>query len=807
MVAWPAGHRIEDYQFVVYNKAATWLGDLVDVHKPRGKRAVWGQMGCSLTFSLERHDPWASVLNEKEDHLLQVFRDEEQVFAGFQVKMDRPDDLTTEESYLQFEFLPMSRIMGWRKAIPISGSALSVTDKVDDGFKWLAERSLGSSAGDTPDGDSRVLSFFTIAPDKGQYPSTVTLSPTGQNMYEYMQQWGQRYDVDFDVYWNNEGELVFETWYPRRGIDSTEDNTEDNPEIIFTDKSGNIVKQKYGWDVQDLITVAYGSEMDASTTAESSVTGSWLMREGGVDSNDTDEREVLLESQRPRIFCTLEEFRETKDKQWIHNFDAGTLITWKSNRLGYGPHDAIIASVEWEIDDAGFEHLKLELGDTEPDITDKMRGGGRGKDDPSYTAPPHTDNIGDDIQPRAGTNVTGTSTDLAAADHQHKSILAGDTPTNVSPDADGLITIEGDGSTVSVTEDAPSNKLVLAARPGGICLWLYNSESGYYYTRYAAEAHDVNVIIGKDAIPAQKLHVFGWTRLEGDIHSEIGNEKSVAVWQTIAANSLSIRPGQSETVHINQNGTYIMNSRHLKMFTGAGYDEGDATFIVRGGSGDTFIGVNGAEGLTVAGATGHSIWKPAAEMTWETHVYRMPTAAPVGCNYLRTPSGGSSPWQLEWSTPIYVQDAEPSDTCPHIWIDTDETPDHALWSRNGGGAYLYPTTAGDSVYVKDAGNVTKFSVAGSDGDTMWAAGALLTLEGTIYRAPTDAPAATEVLTAKAVNGTVELEWAAGGGAPGGNNTEIQYNNAGAFGGVGGFIYDAAGHTVEFHALSLEVHDA
>lgn len=45
------------------------------------------------------------------------------------------------------------------------------------------------------------------------------------------------------------------------------------------------------------------------------------------------------------------------------------------------------------------------------------------------------------------------------------------------------------------------------------------------------------------------------------------------------------------------------------------------------------------------------------------------------------------------------------------------------------------------------------------------------------------------------NGTGTLSWAAVGGTPGGSNTQVQFNNSGAFGGVSGFTYDSATSTL------------
>jgi hypothetical protein len=56
-----------------------------------------------------------------------------------------------------------------------------------------------------------------------------------------------------------------------------------------------------------------------------------------------------------------------------------------------------------------------------------------------------------------------------------------------------------------------------------------------------------------------------------------------------------------------------------------------------------------------------------------------------------------------------------------------------------------------------------------------------------YTLPTAVPAANGYALTSTTGGT--MSWAAAGGSPGGSTTQVQYNNAGAFGGISGFTTD------------------
>ena len=129
-------HRWEDYVVEIRNKANAILGTLGTTYKFSGQTRMYGDFGCALTFSLERSDPWASVLGDGELHFIKVWRSGVRIWSGYQVKLERNDDQDAELNYIDFSFLPLSRLLSWRAGLPVAGTTLASSGlKCDDAIK------------------------------------------------------------------------------------------------------------------------------------------------------------------------------------------------------------------------------------------------------------------------------------------------------------------------------------------------------------------------------------------------------------------------------------------------------------------------------------------------------------------------------------------------------------------------------------------------------------------------------------------------------------------------------------------------
>ena len=378
------GHRIEDYQFNLLDVSYNWLGQITGVHKAKGKRTVYGQYKGYCTFSLPLDNKWAKVLKEDEVHFLQVLRDGTAVFEGYQVVLKRTDDGADTKQWAEFSFVPLARLLYWRFGKVITGSALSVSAKVDDAMKWVVERTAGPTA--PVSGTSSTVRAYTglsVAANKTEHPTTITYDATLRNIYESLQWYGTAYSVDWDVYFTAALAMVFETWYPRRGADKTEDTA---APIIWTDDVVGISGQDYGWDSSDQVTLVHDAVMAADVVAAAGVRSKWLVKELVIGTADTTEMQVVLNDKALRTWYLLRNFRESQDNQWGTHWVVGDLITWKSNRMAYGPHDDLISEVEWTIDEDGWETLIPTLGEPELKTEDRLRGGGTGRNIIPYVA-------------------------------------------------------------------------------------------------------------------------------------------------------------------------------------------------------------------------------------------------------------------------------------------------------------------------------------------------------------------------------------------------------------------------------------
>ena len=509
-VLW-SGHRWEDCQVRIIDSGWNQIGMLGTTYKLRGVRSLYGQFKGELTLSLDRRDPWASVLLEHQVHFIQVLRDGHPAFEGFQIKLDREDTIADAERWIEFAFLPLAFMLHWRIGYNEDDKTFNLVGlSLDDAFKRIVRRTIGPGAGFTQSGLNRVVSFFSVQADVGAGPIR-DIDATAQNVYEIIQQYASAWQVDWDIVFDANFHPQFQTYFPRRGFDRTETGPgPDSARCIFSDDQGNFVKQSYGQDTSDLKNVMLNGTATWDAPASAALQRDWLLREGIADTLVHDEVRTALYNAGLKEWYKLEQFVEQQDKQWQQHFCVGDCVTWTSNRLGYGPHDDIVCMMEFEIDEAGFEHLTPTFGKPEPDIRDNLRGGGRGKARPGYTAP--------------------TIWHIFA-----------DNATNLDPNAANAIgVVAGGGGTVTCIEDVANNQVEIEAVLGAACLWVRdNLDSGVgvtpgLHTGVAAEP----VMIGADQANltglawvgtsgGTKLDVRGLLRVVRGVYC---NEASLALW-------------------------------------------------------------------------------------------------------------------------------------------------------------------------------------------------------------------------------------------------------------------------------------
>ena len=797
MVDWPKGFHQDDHQFSIFDKDFAWLGDLSTVHNPAGTYTLYGQFGGKCSFELSLDDPWAAVLNEQEQHFLKVSCEGDVLFNGIQVKLEREDDVTKEAGFAKFQFIPLAFLASWRTCEPIPpAEELEINGvKADDAFKWIVERTLGATAPNTPTtGLALAVTNFVVAADKTEHPDNVTFNPTGMNLYEWMQRWAVNYSVDWDIFLNDANDYPeFETWYPRRGLDRSEGNGV-NFDATFNDEKGDITRTSYGMDSSAAHTVIIAADGSKDVAADAPTRAAWLLRAIRLPNNDQTTMEVALVDQRPKIWVKMEKFVETRTCYWKPGgvaadptFSVGDLITWRSLRQSFGPYDETISQIDWSFNKAGFRELVLTFGDPEPDITDQMRGGGAGADDPGYTNP------------------------ISTTWHVY-----GDTPTDVYADPTGGIGLLG-GTGVSVVEDAANNWLTINS------VW-DRDIVGTPYLFPATAGDDLKILTGG---AATAFHVAGatgntlwipgatWT-IEGDEYTLpvdypvasgmglVSTDAGVLSWVALlgAHDVLSATHGDTLASAVSQ-GSLIIGNATPKW---AELDIGAAgTFLSSDGASISWAApVVGLWSRNVAGT-------PYLYPTTDGDEVKLYTVAPALSIHLQATDGKS--WFLDdmflgasagaASTRLHVKDdggagaratfdngAQTAEfgigatgiafintlgalsislqvnttEIVHIWgAATHVTIQEGakLAGRVGNAAsretWSIDATSGDLTLFTAAPAVA-FSVAGTTGDTLWIAGATWTIEGDEYTLPTDFPATTGMALVGTDAGV--LSWAA-----------------------------------------------
>jgi len=382
MVNWPAGHLWEDTQLELLGADRKSLGILENASKLRYKIQLFGQ--GEFSFSLHEQDAFAESLKtamgapDPVRRYIRVLRDGVQRFCGRIEHMERrytADGHRTE--YINVAGRALAWMLHDRYGLPIApAEELTTEQKLDDAFNWTVNRTHGSLAPLSVNGRTRVVTGFSAAADVAAYPDDVALNSTKQNIFDLFQRRGAALNVDFDVTFVASGDAydtLFTPYYPRRGEDRTESNTDDNDPIVINDAGDNVTEADINIDLLDTqtsrIDIRNKSEV-TDTTAETN-----LGRIEGVSSHAgpdfiTDE----LHERRPMI-SYVQNFKETEWLQFFTHFNVGDKITYENQYFQYAAVDTDIAEATVYFDDSKVEHIELVFGDPVPKFTDKLKGG------------------------------------------------------------------------------------------------------------------------------------------------------------------------------------------------------------------------------------------------------------------------------------------------------------------------------------------------------------------------------------------------------------------------------------------------
>lgn len=341
-----------------------------------------------FSFALNVGSPHAVLIQQKERHYISLYWRGAHLFDGIVEKVHHKWESARKLADDEIEVTGrcLGDVLRKRYAIRLdANNDIIYTGCVDDGFKWVADHCMGLNAYPGPALKSRIWTDFVCAADKSEYPDPAKLiEPNNQNLLEYLQQWGYHYSVDFDVFFNSDMEFEFETWYPRRGVDRTETGHGVNDPCIFNDATlENVKDYEYFWDDYDAKNAIMDTDVSTEVTDDAMI-AEWGRAELITENSAEDTLEVALTKNRLKCGWQMG-FKESQDCEFVTDFRVGDLVTVNSVRFAAGTEDLAIDEVEATFDAKGWAHLVIVFGDPEPNLFDKMKGGGSGRFRPDHS--------------------------------------------------------------------------------------------------------------------------------------------------------------------------------------------------------------------------------------------------------------------------------------------------------------------------------------------------------------------------------------------------------------------------------------
>lgn len=291
----------------------------------------------------------------------------------------------------------------------------------DDILKQLIrEQVVPGLALPMPNGTERGLARWTVAANKTEHPAwDTTLFARGEYVAEKLMEWACAHDfVDFDAYidWHGgEGlwSIVFETWYPRRGVDASRINADGNPWVFLNDAGYNLHTLAYHEDETTERNAIYDSAMTKVEKDDTRIATHGLremISEGRGQARDVRMKADLAENVAARGF----NWRVWQNPHFRYGQHArvGDKISVNSALHALPTEHKPIKRVTLEYPDR-FEQITLLLGDPEPDVQKKSGG------EPQ----PEIGEFSTTVLPIAAENIVGDSYEYNHSNHRHRGAI------------------------------------------------------------------------------------------------------------------------------------------------------------------------------------------------------------------------------------------------------------------------------------------------------------------------------------------------------------------------------------------------
>ena len=355
--------------------------------------------GASISWALYGHGEGSLALHIGSDFAVDLLAAGQWYFrflrGGIQIrdfmlaKDDRGYTVTTQhvDEYIEISLSPLDLILKDRLCLPENGVGILTTPDLptDDAFKWIVDHVCGPNAYDGPGGSNRTIAGLTIAADLSADPVTRVITEAHKmDLFAFLQKFGPTWDVDWRVSLAKTtgiaNQMVFEAFYPQRGLDKTISNGVRQP-VILNDASGEVREARRYRPATGFVNVIISKDQSAEITDAASV-ALYGRRELLAGTEDEDQLDMVLVDRSQRLGDEINFVESEMMSAGTGELDIqpGDSITIGNHHLEIPARDEMVKEIGFALNDQGDEEAKLTLGRYEKSLGDKMeeKGGGGG---------------------------------------------------------------------------------------------------------------------------------------------------------------------------------------------------------------------------------------------------------------------------------------------------------------------------------------------------------------------------------------------------------------------------------------------
>ena len=554
-------YRWDDYNIDLVNSSLVTIGHLNEAHM---LAYDWSSFGHGkAVLALHKDSQQALTLLGEEQFYIKVIRAGVHVRDFMVAKDDHGytvDDQDIDE-YVKLILSPLDMFLAQDWCQPETAAGIFETPSlpIDDAFKWIVDHTFGPNAFNSFAAANRTRTGLTIAADLGDHPTTQVIDVcNGMNVFEFLQRFGPNWDVDWrlrlEITAGKQNQMVFETFYPRRGLDKTESNFVTRIPVLINDASVNVPRARKYRETASMVNVWVKDDLSGETADAASV-AAWGRRAARAPTNVSDKLDTLIENKgieegQEYGFHPSEQCQLGEDDDFV----VGDLVTVGNAHVGIAASDQPIKGALIEIAETGEETISLTFGEYEKTLGDKIDEGGGGSPDDFYPDPLHGLHDNSDVWVPLSNDDFRIWIKLACVD--------------------GSLTIVGDYAT---------NTITFSVVPGEVCYWDRSVNDAEVFT---ATAND-------DIVPNGGTGTIGQSNDRWDnVYAVLGNFSDTV---TLANGTIS-NPGSD--LQLDSGASLLLTATGQTRAGGTGQIHASAN-----------VSLEGANVLAAIGGGGHS-WIP-----------------------------------------------------------------------------------------------------------------------------------------------------------------------------------------------------